>query len=346
MNRDWTVIDAGGTSSVVVSQRGRSRHPSVNPASVGEAVAASTLKALFAEVAERTPIGGRIWFATAGLDPAAPEQELHRVETAAASAGVRVPVVVSSDIVALLLIGLLGRHRPAGAVLDRPAGAVAVVCGTGSGVRAGRLDAAPVTVGSQEYLASDEGSAFALGQDGLRAAVRAEDGRGPASTLAKRLEHRTGRPLSLLARDLARTPYPKTAVAALAEVVTEAWQDGDPVAAGVVEQALGDLRTAVLAGVRRAGLPPGWCAVLAGGVFTGCAALRMAFSDRLAAVGAGCSVPVPDPAASLFESLAELTELTDPVELTDPADPVPASWLGSAVWVLEPAGRPKIREGC
>jgi N-acetylglucosamine kinase-like BadF-type ATPase len=292
---------------------------------VGEAVAASTLATLFAELADTTPAGGGAWFGTASLDPAAPQQELDRIRAAASAARLSGPVVVSSDIVALLLVGLLGAGRV------RQAGAVAVVSGTGSGVRAGRLDAAPVTIGSLEYLASDEGSAFALAQDGLRAAVRAGDGRGPACTLGSRFEQRTGRPLNQLVRELARTPFPKTAVAALADVVTQAWQAGDPVAAGLVEQALQELQAAVLAGVRRAALRPGWCAVLAGGVFSGCPALRAAFSDRLAAAGAAESIPVLDPAGSLFQSLAGAS------------DPVPGSWLGSAVWTLEPAGRPLAR---
>jgi hypothetical protein len=71
--------------------------------------------------------------------------------------------------------------------------------------------------------------------------------------------------------------------------------------------------------------------VLAGGVFAGCAALRAAFSDRLAAAGAAASIPVLDPAGSLFQSLAGTS------------DPVPGSWLGSAVWTLEPAGQPLAR---
>jgi N-acetylglucosamine kinase-like BadF-type ATPase len=316
----WTVIDAGGSGSVLAGRHGRSRYPSVNPASVGTVTAGNTLTALFAEVAASTPPGCGVWFASAGLDPAAPQEELGRVQAAAAAARLEGPVVVSSDIVALLLIGL---HAGAG----RTSGAVAVVSGTGSGVRAGRLDAAPVSVGSQEYLASDEGSAFAIAQDGLRAAVRAGDGRGPASILGQRFAARAGMPLHRLARDLAGIPFPKTAVAALADVVTQAWQDGDPVAAGVIEQALHDLQVAVLAGVRRAALRPGWRAVLAGGVLAGSPSLRTTLADRLAAVGAADSIAVSDPATSMVEALAGL------------AGPVPDSWLGSVAWTLDPADR-------
>ena len=315
----WTVVDAGGTTSVVAGHAGRVEHPSVNPASVGDAVAARTMEALFADVAAVTPPGGGVWFATAGLDPTAPDEELDRVRAAAAAVRFGGPVVVSSDIEALLLVGLLasgGRARWG-------AGAVAVVSGTGSGVRAGRLDGIPVTVGSREYLASDEGSAFAVAQDGLRAAVRAADGRGPASTLGDRFARRTGLPLDALVRDLARTPFPKTAVAALADVVIGSWQAGDAVAGRVVDRALDELQDAVQAGVRRAGLPSGWRAVLAGGVLTACAPLRAAFRDRLVAMGAADATPVSDPAVSLYTALTAVT------------DPVPGSWLGSAAWVLD-----------
>ena len=335
----WTVVDAGGTISVVRSRQGRAEHPSVNPASAGEPVAAARMRALFADIARTAPTGGRAWFATAGLDPRAPEEELGRVRAGAAAAHFGGPVIVSSDVVALLLVGLLGcagNGGPAPRAAD--AGAVAVVSGTGSGVRASRLDAPPITIGSQEYLASDEGSAFALAQDGLRAAVRAEDGRGPMSALGERFEQRTGSPLDRLARDLARTPFPKTAVAALADVVTHAWEDGDAVAGNIVERALDDLETAVRAGVRRAALRPGWRAVLAGGVFSGSAAMREAFGHRLTAVGAAEAMTVPDPAESMFRSLGTA------------ANPVPLSWLGSAAWVLEPAAwlcdLPPTRRSC
>ena len=334
----WTVVDAGGTVSVVRGRQGRAEHPSVNPASAGGPVAAARMRALFADIARTAPAGGRAWFATAGLDPGAPDEELGRVRAAAAGY-FRGPVIVSSDVVALLLAGLLGcagNGGPARRAAD--AGAVAVVSGTGSGVRAGRLDSPPVTIGSQEYLASDEGSAFALAQDGLRAAVRAGDGRGPMSVLGVRFEQRTGSPPDRLARDLARTPFPKTAVAALADVVTHAWQDGDAVAGNIVERALDELETAVLAGVRRAALRPGWRAVLAGGVFSGSAAMREVFGHRLTAVGAAEAMTVLDPAESVFRSLGTA------------ADPVPRSWLGSAVWALEPAARlgelPPTRRSC
>jgi len=318
----WTVVDAGGTTSVVVGHAGRVEHPSVNPASVGDVVASETMGAVFADVAQVTPPGGGVWFATAGLDPTAPNEELGRVRAGAAAVRFEGPVVISSDIEALLLVGLLGWPWNGG-YAQWGAGAVAVVSGTGSGVRAGRLDAAPVTVGSREYLASDEGSAFALAQDGLRAAVRAADGRGPASTLGERFTHRTGRPLDRLARDLARTQFPKSAVAALADVVVGAWQAGDAVAGCIVDRALDELQVAVQAGVRRAGLASGWRAVLAGGVFAGCARLSVAFGERLAAVGAADTILVSDPALSLFAALTAV------------ADPVPGSWLGSAAWVLD-----------
>ena len=46
----WTVVDAGGTTSVVVGREGRADHPSVNPASVGDVAAAATMEALFADI--------------------------------------------------------------------------------------------------------------------------------------------------------------------------------------------------------------------------------------------------------------------------------------------------------
>ncbi|MYW04695.1 hypothetical protein GT354_41790, partial [Streptomyces sp. SID3343] len=74
-------------------------------------------------------------------------------------------------------------------------------------------DGPPVVIGGCEYLGSDEGSAYALGLAGLRAAVRGLDGRGPATALFAAAGPRE------LARRLAGEPFPKAAVAELAPQV-------------------------------------------------------------------------------------------------------------------------------
>lgn len=301
-------VDAGGSRAELAWAGGRRRFGPVHPASTADRVADERLRELLAAVRDAAAGGpALLWLATASLDPEGPAPELARVRAAAHAVGLSATLMVSNDAVPLLL---------------GPGDAVAVVCGTGSGVLAAGAGDPPVRVGGREYLASDEGSAFDLGVGGLRAAVRAADGRGPATSLGRLLEDRTGTPLDRLTRDLAARPYPKPAVAALAPVVTTAWLDGDPVAADLVAAAVAALAEAVQAGRDRAGLAPGWTLVGAGGVFAGCPPLLELLAAQARGIGAAEVRLVAEPAAALLGRLV-------------PDRPVPASWFGRCAWRLD-----------
>lgn len=298
--RFWA-IDAGGSGTTALLDDGtRWRRNSVNPASVGAGTAERELADLFRALADATR-GDRTrgWLATATVDSEAPAGELDRLAALAGTAGLTGTMIVSRDILPLLAAPpLRGRG-------------VAVVCGTGSGFLSGDGVTAPLSVGGCEYLGSDEGSAFAIGLDGLRAAVRGADGRGPSTVLQTALPS-AGGSVQDLARRLAAAPFPKAPVAALASVVTRCWLDGDPVAGAVLRTALDDLLAGVRAARDRAGLTGDWSATLAGGVIRGCPrfaeALRTRITDEL---GATPPTVIDDPVAAVFAALRAHEELPE-----------------------------------
>ncbi|MCW2859091.1 MAG: Xylose isomerase domain protein barrel, partial [Actinoallomurus sp.] len=164
----WAV-DAGGstTTAILPGSDERRTYGSVNPASVGPEPAARTQRELFADVAaalDGRPGAG--WVATAAVDLTGGEDEALRLGELARAAGVRGRLLVSNDAVPWLVAPPLSGRG------------VVLVCGTGSGFVAADGESVMWRVGGCEYLGSDEGSAFALGLAGLRAAVRAADGRG------------------------------------------------------------------------------------------------------------------------------------------------------------------------
>ena len=61
---------------------------------------------------------------------------------------------------------------------------VSVTAGTGVACLAVPPDGAPRVIGGHGYLLGDEGGAFWIGREGLRAVLRAADGRGPSTALA------------------------------------------------------------------------------------------------------------------------------------------------------------------
>lgn len=323
-------IDAGGSRTSVRAWNGeRWSLPSLNPSSVGQASSNGTLADLFRRIrahagqgAERA--GGTftrpaIWLASASVDRATAAAELGRCTAAARAAGLCAEIVVTNDVTPLIL----------GAPPD--AGHVVAVCGTGSAFLATNGRSAPVRVGGCEYLGSDEGSAFDLGMRGLRTAVCGLDGRGQRTALSELLAAEAGVPAPELSRKLARMPFPKAAVAALAPVVLRAWLDGDPATADLVDAVIGELVVGIRAAHDAAAVAPGWHLSVAGGVVIGCPD----FFDRVAVAATGLGARhvmlVSDPTTVLLGALVRLAG-TDPMNLSDPR-------IGQEAWYLDFADR-------
>lgn len=116
------------------------------------------------------------------------------------------------------------------------------------------------------WLLGDEGSAVWLGRAGLRAVLRALDGRGPATALTEalsaRLEVPAGDPQALLRAAFDRPP---AALGALAPAVSALAAAGDAVALGLAEEAAAHLlhTLSTVAGHARSAPP---AVVLAGSV--------------------------------------------------------------------------------
>jgi N-acetylglucosamine kinase-like BadF-type ATPase len=307
-------IDAGGSGTSVRAWDGAGwKAPSVNPTAVGQDASDQYLAGLFDRIREhlghdRAPGGAArpaIWLASASVCAATAAQEARRCAAAAHGAGLQAELVLSNDVTPLLL----------GA--PPQVGHVVIVCGTGSQVLATNGRCAPVRIGGCEYLGSDEGSAFDLGLFGLRAAVRGLDGRGQPTALSDLLAAHAGEPVPELARRLARTPFPKAVVAALAPVVLAAWLNGDQVAAELIDAMIGELVLAVRAACHAAGITPGWRVSVVGGVVTGCPPFFSKLAAATAALGADRVTLISDPADALVTALAPLA-VTDPLTLADP----------------------------
>ena len=209
--------------------------------------------------------------------------------------GLRGDVLVSNDITPLAMAG------PGAAT----AGHIVAVCGTGSGFVATAGNGL-LRIGSCEYLGSDEGSAFDLAMNGLRAAVRGQDGRAGPTALTGLFTSETGMPVSDLARQLAAIPFPKTAVAALAPVVLRGWRQGDQVAGRLVSAAIDELVLGVRAARDRAGLARGWALSASGGLFVGHADFFREFITATDGLASGSARLIADPASAILAALGEL----------------------------------------
>lgn len=129
----------------------------------------------------------------------------------------------------------------------------AVICGTGTGFAAVSEQGGWTRASGLEYLLSDEGGGFEIGLQGLRAVVRSLDGRGPSTSLARRLPNQM-QDAEAVFDWVYEAAEQKTAVASFAPVVLEAAAAGDPASARIVENAADELCAGVAAVSRGSGL--------------------------------------------------------------------------------------------
>ena len=123
---------------------------------------------------------------------------------------------------------------------------IIAISGTGS-IAFGRNAAGRSTrAGGWGYIYGDEGSAFDVGRQALRAGLRMEEGWGPATRLHELLLGATGSTTANEVLHRFYTPdWPRQRVAKLAPMVDTAAIEGDPVAIGILHAAAQELATFV-----------------------------------------------------------------------------------------------------
>ncbi|WP_399880734.1 N-acetylglucosamine kinase [Streptomyces sp. BBFR51] len=170
---------------------------------------------------------------------------------------------VTSDAVTAHAGALGGR---AGVVLAIGTGAVAVGIGA---------DGSYARVDGWGPLLGDDGSGARIGTAGLRAALRAHDGRGPATALLDAAVALFGDPERLPA-SVGRDGNPARTAASFAPEVARAADAGDAVASAIVRDAAADLAETALAAARRITSDGGPLPVAVTGGLTGLGPVLMA----------------------------------------------------------------------
>lgn len=152
---------------------------------------------------------------------------------------------------------------------------VVVIAGTGSIALGRNAGGRTARAGGWGYIFGDEGSAFDIVRQALRAALRCEEGWGPKTAIMDALLEKSGaRDANDLLHRFYSDDWPRERVAALAPLVDEVARAGDTVASDIVHAAAQSLAT--LAGAVRAQLfAPGEIVSVcyAGGVFQSAMAL-------------------------------------------------------------------------
>lgn len=162
-------------------------------------------------------------------------------------------------------------------------GGIVLIAGTGSICYGQSTDGREARSGGWGHLINDEGSAYALGRDILRAVVRAADGRAPATALTELVAQRLGAPgVQPVIRFTYAPTTTKKEIAALAPLLDPALQQGDAAAQAIIAHAADELTLMAAAAMQPLGLQTGSMALL-GSVLQKNETLRAAVITRLTA---------------------------------------------------------------
>jgi N-acetylglucosamine kinase-like BadF-type ATPase len=254
-------LDAGGTKTVCYLADGNGtiisegRTGGANLQAAGELEVEKSL-----HTAMEQAIGGRdiapsaICVGIAGVDRPADARVVGDIMR---RIGYKARVVVANDALVALVAG--AGHGPG----------VVVVAGTGS-IAYGRDETnRAARAGGWGYVLGDEGSGYWIGRLALRAVVRESDGRGPATALTPAIlaHFRVSRPQDLVHEIYDRTIRPAS-IAAVARHVQHACERGDPIAAGIISSAAGELLACAQSVVRQLAMKEQpFTFVLSGGIF-------------------------------------------------------------------------------
>ncbi len=126
---------------------------------------------------------------------------------------------------------------------------ISIIVGTGVACLAAPREGRPAIVGGHGYLVGDEGGGFWIGSAGLRAALKAVDGRGPATDLVTSAEHHFDGLVDLGDR-LHESQRPVDTIARFAPHVLAAAEAGDAVASAITADAANELVALAGAAVR------------------------------------------------------------------------------------------------
>ncbi len=237
-------IDGGGSTVRVavvtpeLSIVGEATGTTANPNLVGRDVATQTIQTAVRDAltAARLTAGDivAVGIGIAGADASHSEAWLCEV-----MAGILPNALVapSSDY-EIALVGAHGRRK--GMLVLSGTGSLA--CGVGS-------EGEFVVIGARGYLAGDEGSGYWIGMEGLKAAIRDDDGRARHTTLKNVFLQQFGLPnINAVIPWLYHTGVSRTKeIAAFANTVLQQAEYGDEVAADIALRAAEELDLAVRA---------------------------------------------------------------------------------------------------
>ena len=252
-------IDGGGTKTIGILTTETGQHltqaqsGAANYHVIGEAKTREVLASIITELYEKAGISSsgsvRFCLGMAGLGRAADRKVIGRI---CDELGIRENCILTHD-AHIALVGGTGKQE-----------GVIVISGTGAIVYGINADGKEARASGWGYLLGDEGSGYDIGIKGLRAVVRATDGRGSPTELTNQVLNRLElrEPTELIRWVHAAS---RDAIAQLAEIVFDTAQTADTVAEGIVDEAADELVCAAVSVIKQLKFVEPFDIILSGG---------------------------------------------------------------------------------
>jgi len=234
-----------------------------------------------------------------------PEEE-EELAAAVLAAGWSQTSTVINDTFAILRSGLRD---------DEPHWGVAVVCGAGINAVGVAPDGRVTRFLALGQLTGDWGGGYGLGREVMWHAIRAEDGRGPATALTECVRDFFNMDkVEDVAIAIHKEKIEDGDLNGLAPVLLRASADGDPVARGIVDQLADEISILALTAMRRLGLTGlATPVVLGGGVITaGDTILLTGIADRIVTGAPDAEIRVIDVPPVVGAALLALDHIQAP----------------------------------
>jgi N-acetylglucosamine kinase-like BadF-type ATPase len=180
-----------------------------------------------------------------------------------------------------LLLGTDAFVALLGAMESEPG--VIVISGTGSIALGMNREGVLARSGGWGHLLGDEGSGYDIGRRGLTAALQDHDGRGPSTSITRKIakELCLDRIDEMIPLFYAGDTSPRQ-LAGLYPLVLEAAEEGDPIASALIDQAAASLTEIALAVLRKLHMEKDAPEIaLSGGVFLHSRRIRRRFENLL-----------------------------------------------------------------
>jgi len=218
----------------------------------------SAISEASSKINQQMPIFSRAVLGIAGLDSPLEITDAKQKYAQALRPRVSGDISIVNDMLIALMAGSSNQN------------AVVLNAGTGSACFGYNQEGLRAKAGGLDYILSDEGSAFYIGQEILKAAVRSADGRGKKTMLEEMvMQHYSITDIADLKSKIYGVNQHKSHIAKLSFLISQAAQGNDEIAQTILQDAIKELALAVKAVVVKLGLGRiEFDLVLTGGLFT------------------------------------------------------------------------------